>query len=161
VSTNISPGNAISPLSLAARTWLGRRRFDTGSNSSSDSPNASPSDSLTDQLTCRALVVSDGGADVPKTTAPSVGYLARTMKYYGNAKASHEATQSNRIARKGTVDSPCSCSLHTTFCTWKSKHRTTYAHLLLRQPESTKKTRNNSTLGILTHQVGTRIPITT
>jgi hypothetical protein len=61
VHGNISPGNDLSPLSLAVATWLGRRsfvtwlvRFDMGSNSSSDSPSDMPNDSLTEQLTCRA-----------------------------------------------------------------------------------------------------------
>jgi hypothetical protein len=52
--TNISPGNDLSPLSLslAVGSWLGRRRVDIGSNSSSDSPSDLPSDSLTEQPTC-------------------------------------------------------------------------------------------------------------
>jgi hypothetical protein len=36
------------------------------------------------------------------TTDPLVGYLALTTKYYGNAKASHEAIQCNPTPLKGT-----------------------------------------------------------
>jgi hypothetical protein len=46
--TNISPRNNLSILSLAVGTKLGRRRFDTGSNSSSDTPSDLPNGSLTD-----------------------------------------------------------------------------------------------------------------
>jgi hypothetical protein len=35
---------------------------------------------------------------VRKATAPSVGDLALTRKFYGNAKASHEVTQCNPTA---------------------------------------------------------------
>jgi hypothetical protein len=61
------------------------------------------------------------------TTDPLVGYLALSTKSYGNAEASHEAIQCNLTARKGTVESPYSCYLHTTCSTWTSKHLKTYA----------------------------------
>jgi hypothetical protein len=46
------------------------------------------------------------------TTGPSVRYLALTTKSYGNAEVSHEATQCNLTARKGTVESPYSRYSH-------------------------------------------------
>jgi hypothetical protein len=57
VYSNISPGNDLSPLSLAVSTWLGRGsfipgRFNTGSNSCS---NDSPSDSLPKQTSQECL----------------------------------------------------------------------------------------------------------
>jgi hypothetical protein len=62
---------------------------------------------LLTQRRTNLLAVSDGGADEPEATAPSVGYLSSlTKKSYGNAKTSHEVTQSTPTARKVMVASP-------------------------------------------------------
>jgi hypothetical protein len=100
------------------------------------------------------------GADESKTTAPPVGYLALTRKAYGNAKASHGATQHNSTARKSMVASPYSLFLHLTSSTWKFKHLTTYASLSPATTTVCSKTQKHITLGILTQYVGTRILIT-
>jgi hypothetical protein len=94
-----------------------------------EKPSIIPLYELLNQKQPTLLAVNDSGADVPKTTAPSIGYLAQNAKSYGNAKASHEAIRCNPTARKGMVDSPYSRSLLITFSIWKYKHLTTYASL--------------------------------
>jgi hypothetical protein len=88
----------------------------------------------------------------------SVGYLALTRKSYGNTKASHEIIQCNPTERKCMVASSTFVSdTFITFSTWKFKHLTTYASLIPTVTTSVYlKTRKPFTLGILTHQVGTR-----
>jgi hypothetical protein len=105
-----------------------------------EKPSTIPLYELLNQKHTTLLAVSDGGADVPKTTALSVGYLALNRKYYGNAKASHEAIQCNPTAGKGMVDSPYSRFLNITFSTYK--HRT-YASLPTAPTTVCSKTRTN------------------
>jgi hypothetical protein len=54
------------------------------------------------------VVVSDGGA-IKTIIAPSVGYLALTMKSYGNVETSHGLIQCIPTDLKGKVASLYSC----------------------------------------------------
>jgi hypothetical protein len=57
-----------------------------------EKPLAAPSYQLLLQKDATLLAVGHGGASKDKVMARLVGYLTLTRKYYGNAKASHEAT---------------------------------------------------------------------
>jgi hypothetical protein len=95
-----------------------------------------------------------------KTTAPSLGYLATTRKSYGNAKASHEVIQCNPTELNGMVASfpfvsdtlPSLPEIQTSDDQSINSYYDYYYSLLTN--------RKNLTLGILTHQVGTRNLIT-
>jgi hypothetical protein len=107
------------------------------------------------QLLLHTLIaVSDGGADVPNNYG-SFGWVLGT---------NHEILwECKGIARGYPMQSyrAYSRSLHTTCSTWTFKHLKTSASPPTATTTAYSKTKKNSTLGTLTHQVGTSTRITT
>jgi hypothetical protein len=92
---NISPRNDLSSFSLAAGTRLGRRRFDTGSNSSSDLPN----DSLTDHRATLSVVT------LPETHPELCHFTGRLATLSSNSTNRDSPSNSPKALKLGSSTS--------------------------------------------------------